>query len=122
MAAVLALVATMGVACQDEGPPDEVEAVVAAMEDEGIECTDLETTTEFGPESDADVVERGFCVVGSDRVVISIFDDETERDEWVGQGDLAGKVAVGPTWVVGSDSQSLVEDVAGALDGTIPSD
>ena len=103
-----------------DGTYEDAEAVVEAMEDAGIECEDLETTTEFGPESDADVVERGFCVVGSDRVVISMFDDAAERDEWVVDGELEGKVAVGDHWVVGSDSQELVEEIASELDATIP--
>ena len=104
----------------DQGPMEDAEAVVDAMEENGIECEDVETTTEFGPESDADVSERAFCLVGEDTVVVSMFENAEERDSWVEAGELSGKVAVGDYWVAGSDSQELVEEIADELDATIP--
>lgn len=106
----------------DEGSLGKVEDVVAAMEDEGIDCEGLDTTTEFGNELDARVTERGICLADGDRVVISVFDDAADRDRWVEDGELRGKVAVGGNWVAGSDSDQLVEEIAAALDATIVSE
>lgn len=117
---LVALLVAFG-ACSDEPESyEDVEAVVEAMEEEGIECEDLETTTEFGPEADSLVAERGFCVVDDDRVVVSMFENAADRDDWVAVGKLLGEVAVGENWVVGSDSQELTEEIASELDATIP--
>lgn len=117
---VLALV--FGACSDDAESYDDVEAVVEAMEDEGIECENLETTTEFGSEADSLVTERGLCLVGDERVVISMFDDAADRDDWVAVGKSFGTIAVGPNWVAGSDSQEIVEEIATELEATIPTE
>ena len=50
----------------DRGPFENAEAVIEAMKENGIECEDIETTSEFGSESDAIVSERAFCFVDED--------------------------------------------------------
>jgi hypothetical protein len=108
-------------ACQ--GSPESFEdarAVAAAMEDEGIECEDLETTTEFSNEEDSLVTERGLCQVDGSPVVISMFENAAARNDWVAVGKLFGEVAVGDNWVVSAESQDVIQDVADSLDATIP--
>lgn len=117
---LIAVVVALGGCDGDPDSYEDVEAVVEAMEDEGIECDDLETTTEFGTEADSLVTERGVCVVGEDRVVISMFETAADRDDWVAVGKLFGRVAVGENWVVGSDSQEVVDEIADELDATVP--
>jgi hypothetical protein len=123
---ILLLVCALLVACESEGAPGEddtsgPEAVVAAMSEEGIECEGLSTTDRFANAEDATVIERGLCRVDDATVVISTFEDAARRDEWVRLNDLAGKVAVAENWVVGSDSQNMVQDIATALDASVPS-
>ncbi len=121
IAICLVALAVASAGCTDDPESyEDVEAVVEAMEDEGIECEDLETTTEFGTEADSLVTERGLCLVGDNRVVISMFENAADRDDWVAVGKSFGTVAVGPNWVVGSDSQEVVEEIADELDATIP--
>jgi len=114
------LVLTLG-AC-DSGPEtfDNAQAVADAMEDEGIECEDLETTTEFSSEEDSLVTERGLCRVDDSTVVISMFESAEDRDDWVAVGKLFGGVAVGANWVVSAESEDVIQDVVDSLDGTIP--
>ena len=107
----------------DGGGAEEFEnaqAVADAMEDEGIECEDLETTTEFANEEDSLVKERGACRVDGSTVVISMFEDSEKRDDWVAVGKLFGQVAVGENWVVSTESEDLIDDVVESLDATIP--
>lgn len=121
-ACLIVLVMVFGACSSSAETYEDVEAVVEAMEDEGIQCDDLETTDEFGNESDALVTERGICLVGKDRVVVSMFENDEDREDWVAVGKLLGKVAVGENWVVGSDSQEIVEEVADKLGATLPAD
>ena len=90
------------------------------MEDEGIECEDLETTDEFGNEEDSLVTERGLCRVDGSTVVISMFENSEDRDDWVAVGKLFGEVAVGENWVVSSESDDVIEDVVDSMGATIP--
>lgn len=119
---VAGMVALLGACDAGAESYKDAEAVVEAMEDEGIECDDLETTTEFTNESDSLVTERGFCMVDDERVVVSMFENAADRDDWVAVGKFFGEVAVGENWVVGSDSRDLVEKIADELDATIPTE
>ncbi len=119
---VTAVIALLGACDASAESYEDVEAVVEAMEDEGIECEDLQTTTEFGNESDSLVTERGLCMVDDERVVVSMFENAADRDDWVAVGKLFGEVAVGENWVVGSDSPEVVERIANELDATIPTE
>ena len=106
-----------------EGGPetfDNAQAVADAMEDEGIECEDLETTSEFSNEEDSLVTERGLCRVDGSPVVISMFENSDDRDDWVAVGRLFGEVAVGENWVVSAESEDVISDVVDSLDATIP--
>ena len=106
-----------------EGGPESFEnasAVVDEMEDEGIECEDLETTTEFSNEEDSLVTERGVCRVDGSPVVISMFENTEDRDDWVAVGKLFEGVAVGDNWAVSAESKDLIEDVVDSLDATVP--
>lgn len=108
-------------ACQ--GGPESFEnaqAVAHAMEDEGIECEGLETTTEFSGEEDSLVTERGLCRVDGSPVVISMFETTEDREDWVAVGKFFGEVAVGDNWVVSAESEDVIEDVVDSLDATIP--
>lgn len=99
---------------------DDAQAVAEAMEDEGIECEDLETTTEFSNEEDSLVSERGLCQVDGTTVVISMFESSEDREDWVAVGKLFGEVAVGENWAVSAESEDVIEDVVDSLDATIP--
>lgn len=98
----------------------DAQAVADAMEDEGIECEDLETTTDFSNEEDSLVTERGLCRVDGSTVVISMFENSDDRDDWVAVGKLFGEVAVGGNWVVSAESEDVIEDIVDELDATIP--
>jgi hypothetical protein len=110
------------VACDGGGADDfeNAQAVADAMEDEGIKCEDLETTTEFANEEDSLVEERGLCRVNGNTVVISMFENSEKRDDWVAVGKLFGQVAVGENWVVSAESEDVIEDVVDSLGATIP--
>ena len=108
-------------ACQ--GGPENFEnaqAVADAMEDEGIECEGLETTTEFSDNEDSLVTERGLCRVDDSTVIISMFENSADRDDWVAVGKLFDEVAVGDNWAVSAESEDVIEDVVDSLDATIP--
>lgn len=108
-------------ACQ--GGPDtyeDAQAVADAMEDEGIECEDLEITTEFSDEDDSLVAERGLCRVDGSTVMISMFENADDRDDWVAVGKSFGDVAVGENWVVSAEAGDVIDDVVDSLDATIP--
>ena len=108
-------------ACQ-AGPESfpSAAAVANAMEDEGIECRNLKTTTEVADKKDSLVAERGDCLVDDSAVVISMFETTEDRDDWIAVGKLLSKVAVGENWVVRAESEDVVEDVADSLNATIP--
>lgn len=108
-------------ACQG-GPESygDAQAVADAMEDEGIECEDLETTTEFSKEEESLVSERGLCQVDGETVVISMFENTEKRDDWVAVGKLFGEVAVGENWAVSAESGDVIEEVVDSLDATVP--
>lgn len=111
----------MLVACDEEPERfEDARAVAEAMEDEGIECEDLETTTEFTNEEDSLVTERGLCEVDGSAVVISMFETTEDRDDWVAVGKLFDHVAVGDNWVVSAESEEVIEDVVDSLDASIP--
>lgn len=108
-------------ACQSEPESfEDAQAIAEAMEDEGIECEGLETTTEFSDEGDSLVTERGLCRVDDSTVIISMFANSDDRDDWVAVGKLFGEVAVGENWVVSAESEDVIEDVVDSLDATIP--
>ncbi|HJR45359.1 MAG TPA: hypothetical protein VJ927_07115 [Actinomycetota bacterium] len=119
--AVVALLLVLAACNGDDGSFGDVEGVVDALADEGVECENLDTTDEFASETDADVSERGLCVVDGKPVVISLFDDAAARREWVdAAGGLgSGPVAAGENWVISADSPDLIQRAAAALDGTI---
>jgi hypothetical protein len=116
----LCVMLTLG-AC-DSGPEsfEDAQAVADAMEDEGIECEDLETTTEFSNDQDSLVTERGLCQVDGSPVVISMFENAAARNDWVAVGKLFDEVAVGENWVVSADSEDVVQDVRDSLNATTP--
>ncbi len=102
---------------------EDSQAVVAAMAEEGIECEGLETTTEFSEaEHESLVAERGLCAVDGEPVVITMFANAEDRDDWVAVGRLLGSVAIGPNWVVSSRSEPTTAEIANALDATRPTD
>ena len=106
-------------ACDGGGSPEDVRGVVDALEEAGIACSDLETTSEFGSESDAEVKERGLCAVEGERVAVSVFDDAAARRRWVDAAAEFSPVASAGKWAVSSDSPDLLEEIAAALGGTI---
>jgi hypothetical protein len=109
------------VAC-DASPEsyEDAQAVADAMEDEGIECEDLETTTEFSNEEVSLVSERGLCRVDGEAVVISMFENAAAKNDWVAVGKLFGEVAVGDNWVVSTESDEVIQEVVDSLGATIP--
>lgn len=115
----LAVAALALAACDGGGSPEDVQGVVDALEEEGIACEDLETTSEFGSESDAEVKERGLCAVDGESVAVSIFDDAGARRRWVEAAAEFSPVASSGKWAVSSDSPDLLEEIADALGGTI---
>ena len=121
MRILLALVAAAFAlaACDGGGSPEDVQGVVDALEEEGIACEDLETTSEFGSEGDAEVKERGLCAVEGESVVVSIFDDPGARRRWVAAAAEFSPVVSADKWAIGSDSPDLLSEIADALDGTI---
>ena len=98
----------------------DAQAVADAMEDEGIECENLDTTTEFSGEEDSLVTERGLCQVDGEAVVISMFENAEDREDWVAVGKFFGDVAVGENWVVSAESEDVIEDVVDELGATVP--
>ncbi len=116
----LCLLLSLG-ACQS-GSEDyaDAQAVADAMEDAGIQCENLETTTEFSNEEDSLVTERGLCQVDGSTVVISLFENSEDRDNWVAVGKLFDDVAVGENWAVSAESEDVIEDIVDELDATIP--
>ena len=117
--AVLAASLALG-ACDDGGGSfEDVQGVVDAMEDEGIECEDLDTTDEFGSESDALVKERGLCIVEGEPVAVSLFEDAGDRKDWVAVADAFSDVAASENWAVSTDARDLLEEIGAALGGTI---
>lgn len=116
----LCLVLLLGACDSDPESFDDAQAVVDAMEDEGIECEDLETTAEFSNEEDSLVTERGLCRVESETVVISMFESPEDRDDWVAVGRLFGEVAVGENWAVSAESDEVIQEVVDSMDATIP--
>ena len=118
VAAVVA-VALLGACDPGDGSFEDVESVVDALADEGIRCDDLETTDQFGSESDAGVIERGYCSVGGEQVAISMFEDANGRREWVGSATITDAMVVADNWVVNSGSSDVLDQIADALDGSI---
>ncbi len=119
----LALIAALFLVGCDGGtePFPDARAVVDAMTQEGIPCQGLATTTEFSQaEYESLVTERGLCSVDGEPVVITMFANAEDRDDWVAVGRLLGSVAIGPNWVVSSRSEETVDQVAEALDATRP--
>ena len=118
----LALCAVLVFAACESGPEsyEDAQAVADAMEDEGIECENLETTTEFSDREKSLVSERGLCQVDGDAVIISMFENREKRDDWVAVGQLFGQVAVGENWVISAESDEVIEDVVDSLGATIP--
>jgi hypothetical protein len=112
---------------QEAASYEGAQEVTSAMQEEGVACDDLvvtdgtpEATTEETSRVDSLLIERGVCTVGDEPVVISMFVNEEDRDNWVAVGQLLGPVAVGKNWVVSSDSEDLVGRVAEALNATVP--
>ncbi len=99
------------------------QAVVDEMAEEDIACQGLETTTEFSEaEYESLVTERGLCAVDGEPVVITMFANAEDRDDWVAVGRLLGSVAIGPNWVVSSRSEETIQQIATALDASRPAD
>lgn len=116
----VAIVVVCFAACDSgDGSFQEVQAVVDALEDEGIECVDLETTDEFGSEADAGVTERGYCSIEEEPVAISLFEDAAGRREWVSSATITSAFVAADNWVVNTASEELLDDIADALDGSI---
>ena len=116
----LAIVAVCFAACDSgDGSFQDVQAVVDALEDEGIECVDLETTDQFGSEADAGVTERGYCSIEEEQVAISLFEDAAGRREWVSAATITNAFVAADNWVVNTASEELLDDIADALDGSI---
>lgn len=108
--------------CDAETPSYErAEEVATAMSEADIECQGLETTTEISTtnaEHESLVKERGLCEVDGEAVVITMFANAEDREDWVAVGGLLGSVAVGPNWVVSSRSEPVVAEIAEALDAS----
>lgn len=122
---LLAVVAAVLLVGCDDGTEsfEGAQAVVDAMAEEDIACEGLETTTEFSQaEYESLVTERGLCAVDGEPVVITMFANAEDRDDWVAVGRLLGSVAIGPNWVVSSRSDEVVDAVAKALGATRPSE
>lgn len=116
--------AVLLVGCDDRTESFEgAQGVVDAMAEKDIACEGLETTTEFSrAEYESLVTERGLCAVDGEPVVITMFANVEDRDDWVAVGRLLGSVAIGPNWVVSSRSEETIKQVAAALDATRPTD
>lgn len=117
-----------GVACsEDAASYESASALVAALEEEDIRCENLEIDDEVSgdapPEAgniDSLLAERGVCEVDGDALVVSMFDNASDKDNWVAVGQLVGPVAVGENWAVSSDAAALVARVADALGAEVP--
>ncbi len=122
---LVVVAAALLVGCDDGTQSfDGAQAVVDAMAEEDIACEGLETTTEFSSEAEYEslVTERGLCAVDGEPVVITMFANAEDRDDWVAVGRLLSSVAIGPNWVVSSRSEETIEEVASALDAARPTD
>ncbi|MDP9066892.1 MAG: hypothetical protein M3N53_00910 [Actinomycetota bacterium] len=105
----------------DAATYDDAAAVVDAMAEAEIVCEGLETTTEFSDaEHESLVTERGLCTVDGEPLVITMFANAEDRDDWVAVGRLLGSVAIGPNWVASSRSEETIARIAEALDATRP--
>lgn len=102
-----------------EGSFEDVRSIVGALAEEGIECEGLETTDRFGSESDAGVKERGYCSVEGEQVAISLFEDTAGRRRWASSATITNAMVVADNWVVNSASEEVLDEIAGALDGSI---
>ena len=85
-----------------------VDALAAALGDEGIRCGSVEETTAGDL-----VADQGSC----DGHDLFVFDGEQDRDRWLEVGAALGEVVVGPNWAIVPNGSA--QDIADALGGDV---
>jgi hypothetical protein len=117
IAATAALAVFLG-ACS--GGPEtfkEVDQLVAALQDGGVECTNVHTG------GGAQLVkESGSCAAAGQALSLFLFSSEKDRDDWLQVGGSFGSEVVGPNWVVIAPDGAAAKEVAEALDGEVGGD
>jgi sugar phosphate isomerase/epimerase len=120
-AAVLSLV-LLGACSQEAQSFASPEQVVAALREADLECTGLETedpTADSAPVDGAEreslIDEQGVCSLAGEPVTVMTFQNEGDREDWTAVGKQLGPVAEGPNWVIASESEEAVQEIADAL-------
>lgn len=90
----------------------DVDAVVSALREGGIECDEVETA------QPAEIVgEQATCRTEGGEYAIFVFTSEEKRDRWLTVGAGLGEIVVGPNWAIdpGDDAAAVAAVLGGDI-------